>query len=79
MYYANRANAYLELKHYHKCIDDCNMAINIEPKYSKAYYRKAKALQGCMRIADAIEALEKGAKVEPGNESISQLLETLKS
>jgi len=43
VYYANRANAYLELFNNEECINDCNKAISIEPTYSKSYYRKAKA------------------------------------
>jgi len=44
VYFANRANAQLELHHYEECISDCNSAIDIEPSYTKSYYRKAKAL-----------------------------------
>ena len=42
--YANRASALLMLLSYDECIMDCNRAIDIEPKYIKAYFRKAKAL-----------------------------------
>ena len=42
--YANRASAMLMLECYDECIMDCNRAIDIEPKYIKAYFRKAKAL-----------------------------------
>ena len=44
VYFANRANAYLELRKYAECIADCDKAIAIEPSYSKSYFRKAKAL-----------------------------------
>ena len=42
VYFANRANAYLETADNNKCIEDCEMAIKIEPKYVKSYFRKAK-------------------------------------
>ena len=45
IYFANRANAYLEMGgHEEECIIDCNKSIEIDSNYSKAYHRKAKAL-----------------------------------
>ena len=43
IYYANRANAYLELTNFEACIKDCDEAIRIDPKYVKSYIRKANA------------------------------------
>lgn len=44
IYFANRANAELELLLFEECIADCNSAIKIEPSFIKSYFRKAKAL-----------------------------------
>jgi len=44
IYFANRANAELELCLFDDCILDCNQAIQIEPSFIKSYIRKAKAL-----------------------------------
>lgn len=44
IYFANRANAYLEMGQLEECINDCNQAIQIESTFSKSYYRKARAL-----------------------------------
>jgi tetratricopeptide (TPR) repeat protein len=44
IYFANRANAELELSLFEECILDCNQAIQIEPTFIKSYFRKAKAL-----------------------------------
>jgi tetratricopeptide (TPR) repeat protein len=44
IYFANRANAYLEMANFEECIKDCDQAIKIDPTFAKAYYRKAKAL-----------------------------------
>lgn len=43
IYFANRANAELELSLFEECILDCNQAIQIEPNFIKSYFRKAKA------------------------------------
>ena len=36
--FANRAQAYLKLKDYRKCIEDSNKALSMSPKYVKAFY-----------------------------------------
>jgi len=54
IYFANRANAYLELKQYNECLEDCNQAISIDPAYTKSYYRKAKAFYLLDRLLEAI-------------------------
>lgn len=36
--YANRAQAYLKLKDYRKCIEDSNKALSLKPNYVKAFY-----------------------------------------
>ena len=43
VFYANRANAYLEAGMHMNCIDDCKKAITIDNRFIKAYYRMAKA------------------------------------
>ena len=44
IYFANRANGYLETNKYQLCIEDCDKALQIEPNFLKSFYRKAKAL-----------------------------------
>lgn len=44
IYYANRANAHLELHNYEESINDCNKAIEIDATFVKSHYRRAKAL-----------------------------------
>lgn len=53
IYYANRANAHLELQNYEECIKDCDSAIDIEPSYTKSYYRKAKALYCSQKLDES--------------------------
>ena len=77
VYYANRANAYLELFKNEECINDCNMAIQIDPSYSKSYYRKAKALVNQQKLTDAMETMKQGIEVDPENESMKQFMEEI--
>ena len=43
IFFANRANAHLELENFKDCIEDCDMAIKIDAKFIKSYIRKANA------------------------------------
>ena len=75
IYYANRANAYLELFNNEECIADCNKAIQIEPTYSKSFYRKAKALVNQSKLTDALECIKEGIEVDPENEQLKIFME----
>ena len=44
IYFANRGNVKLEMNNLVGCIEDCDEAIKIDPKYVKSYIRKARAL-----------------------------------
>ena len=44
IFFANRANCFLEMGKYEECILDCDMAMSIDPTFPKSYYRKARAL-----------------------------------
>jgi len=57
VYFANRANARLELNDFNGCVEDCDAAINVEPKYIKAYLRKALAFKFLSKFSDALKAV----------------------
>lgn len=45
VYYCNRAACYSNLKEFQKAISDCEEAIKLDPKYIKAFHRKALAYE----------------------------------
>ena len=57
IYFANRANAYLELQNYEECIIDCNKAIEIDATFVKSHYRRAKALWATDKIEEAAKSI----------------------
>ena len=73
IYYANRANAYLELANYEECIADCNQAIKIDKHFIKSYFRKAKALISQSKLPEALITLKDGLEVDPENVDFTKL------
>jgi hypothetical protein len=55
------------MEQFEKAVDDCNQAIRINGRWTKAYFRKAVALQELTHIPGtalaAIEALREGHKI----------------
>lgn len=43
IYYSNRAFCHIKMENYGLAISDAEEAMNANPEYSKAYYRKADA------------------------------------
>lgn len=74
IYYANRANAHLELGNFENCIQDCDEAIKIEPSFVKSYIRKGNALFNSKRVTEAKDAFEQALKIESTDE-IKNLIE----
>src|SRR4051812_19729511 len=67
VYYTNRAHAYLKLRKFKSCVEDCNKALELDPRTWKAYLRRADAryLQG--NFADAILDYKQAAVVKGKN------------
>ena len=67
IYYSNRANAHLESQSFKECIEDCDQAIQIDPNFTKSYYRKAKALWQIDRLEEASQVIATALEREPEN------------
>lgn len=74
IYFANRANAHLEMWLFEQCITDCNNAIEVDPTFPKSYYRKAKAQIGLQKYTDALETLKTGLEKSPDYEDFRPLM-----
>lgn len=65
VYFANRANCYLELQEYEKCILDCNISIDINREYPKSFFRKGVALTFLQQLPEAYLNFQQGFKLDP--------------
>ncbi|XP_077995250.1 tetratricopeptide repeat protein 28-like [Glandiceps talaboti] len=58
--YSNRSAAYVKMQQYEKALQDAVKAKELNPKWTKAYYRQGVALQYLGRHADALAAFSSG-------------------
>ncbi|GKT61990.1 TPR repeat protein [Colletotrichum tofieldiae] len=68
--YVNRAACHLELGNYRSCWTDCGLALRLNPRNLKAYYRSARALLKVGRIAEADDACARGLALDGDNKPL---------
>ncbi|XP_075695128.1 small glutamine-rich tetratricopeptide repeat-containing protein beta [Rhinoderma darwinii] len=74
VYYCNRAAAHSQLGRHGDAIKDCEKAISIDAKYSKAYGRMGRALAAMNKYKEAISNYQKALDLDPENESYKSYL-----
>jgi len=79
VYFANRANAHLELGHMNECIADCEAALKIEPSFAKAFFRKAKANLYLDNVEEAKKVAESGLAKDKESDMLKELLLEIES
>ena len=62
IYFANRANVFLEIGENQKAIDDCQLAIQIDKTFIKAYFRLALAQFSLEQTDEASKTIEQAMK-----------------
>ncbi|GAB6022119.1 hypothetical protein CHUAL_006261 [Chamberlinius hualienensis] len=74
IYYCNRAAAHSKMQNHKQAIDDCRIAIYLDPNYSKAYGRMGLAFDSLNQPREAKECYEKAVRLEPQNDGYAQNL-----
>lgn len=75
--FSNKAMCELELKNYRSCINNCKLALNLNPKNIKCYFRMGKAFFALDKLDESIEAVQFGLKVDSEAKALLGLLETI--
>ena len=75
VYFTNRAFASLKLENYGIAIIDAKSAIEIEPSFIKAYYRRGSAYFALNQLASAIKDFKKVCKLVPKDKDARQKYE----
>ena len=66
-FFTNRAIAYLKIEKFEEARRDCQMALDINPKFAKAYNRLSKCHIAFGNLYDASIALQKSIELDPTN------------
>jgi small glutamine-rich tetratricopeptide repeat-containing protein alpha len=78
IFYANRAAAHSEVSKFAEAIADCENAIRIDPKYSKAYSRLGWVYHAQGHFQEAIEkGFQKALNLDPNNATAKENLMVL--
>ncbi|PPQ62946.1 hypothetical protein CVT24_006186 [Panaeolus cyanescens] len=77
--WCNRAYARMKLEEYGYALSDATQAIALDPKYAKAYYRRATCQMQILKPQAAVADFKKVLALEPGNDTVrAQLVSTQK-
>ena len=57
------------MNNHYAAVEDCQRAIDMDPKYGKAYGRMGLAYSSIEKHKEAIECFKKAIEIEPENES----------
>ena len=68
--YGNRSASFHNLKRFDMALADGEKCVQIKSDWSKGYQRKAMALHGLGRLAEASSTYQEGLKIEPTNAQI---------
>ena len=66
-FYTNRAIAYLKIENFDLAMNDCKMALEVNPTFAKAYNRMSKCHIALGDLVQASVILQKSIELDPGN------------
>lgn len=73
-YYSNRAQAQIKSEAYGSAILDATKAIDLDPNFVKAYYRRAVAYTAILKLRDAVKDFKTVVKKVPGDKDAKMKL-----
>ncbi|XP_032898292.1 tetratricopeptide repeat protein 31 [Amblyraja radiata] len=62
--FGNRSYCYERLQQYSRALSDAHTALTLNPSWPKGYFRKARALAGVKKYAEAIEAFQQVLEID---------------
>jgi len=74
VYWANRAFAHTKLEEYGSAVQDATKAIEIDPRYSKGYYRRGAAYLAMGKFKEALKDFQQVKKICPNDPDASRKL-----
>ncbi|XP_062217165.1 serine/threonine-protein phosphatase 5-like [Phragmites australis] len=74
VYWANRAFAHTKLEEYGSAVQDATKAIEIDPKYSKGYYRRGAAYLAMGKFKEALKDFQQVKRICPSDPDATRKL-----
>ncbi|KAJ9549194.1 hypothetical protein OSB04_021737 [Centaurea solstitialis] len=74
VYWANRALAHTKLEEYGSAIQDASKAVEVDPKYSKGYYRRGAAYLAMGKFKEALKDFQQVKRICPNDPDASKKL-----
>jgi tetratricopeptide (TPR) repeat protein len=75
MLYSNRSVTYFRDKMYRESLNDCEKALELDPKAEKSYIRKSRALAALERHEQAFRCIDEAHNILPSSRKIAEELE----
>jgi tetratricopeptide (TPR) repeat protein len=72
VYHSNRAACLLHENRYEEAIKDCNIAVYLNPKYTKAYIRRMTAYEETDQTEEALRDAKSAIELDPNNRDIKK-------
>lgn len=73
--YSNRSAAFAAKNAFDKALEDAQKCIEVNPTWSKGYFRLGKALLGIFEFDKAFTSFLKGLKLDPKSDELKKLIE----
>lgn len=77
VYHSNRAACSLHLEHYDDAIKDCDIALMLNPRYTKALIRRMSAYESTLRTEEALRDAKAAMAYEPTHVDIKKHVQRL--
>ncbi|KAM9908537.1 hypothetical protein OXX79_000314 [Metschnikowia pulcherrima] len=74
IFYSNRAQVHIKMESYGSAINDCNLALDVDPNFVKAYYRKGVSLMALLNYKEAQTNFKQILKKVPGDKATQENL-----
>ncbi|XP_050249259.1 serine/threonine-protein phosphatase 5 isoform X1 [Quercus robur] len=74
VYWANRAFAHIKREEYGSAIQDASKAVEVDPKYSKGYYRRGTAYLAMGKFKEALKDFQQVKKLSPNDPDAARKL-----
>jgi len=77
VYYSNRAACLLHLGRYAEAVNDCDVALLVNPRYAKALIRRMNAYEKTERTEEALKDAKMAQEIDPKNKDIRNHVQRL--